>query len=184
MEPLFLLLVSTLLSTQAWAHLGFNNDRRTSGVITAVLAAALFATATVDGLSSPVLISPDNALVVTAVRAYILLWAAYSAVLAANGLWGYGLRALGLHAAFIGIASIFIAVLPLGFPTSEVSGDAHLILSIGSLTLAAVSAAIFLYLGVPLRHLRSVTGWLLLAGASITGVLGMAVFFGVFHTVT
>ncbi len=183
MEPLFLLLVSALLSTQAWIQRGLNNDRRTSGVITAVLAAALFATATLDGLSSPVLIRPDTALVVAAFRAYILLWAAYAAVLAANGLWGYGLRALGLHAAFIGVASIFIAVLPLGFPKSEVSGDAHLVLTIASLTLAAVSAAIFLYLGVPMRHLRSVTGWFLLAGASITGVLAMVVFFGVFETV-
>lgn len=184
MEPLFLLLVSALLSTQAWTHLGLINDRRTSGVIAAVLAAAIFATATLDGLSSPVLINPDTALAVTAVRAYILMWAAYAAVLAANGLWGYGLRALGLHAGSIVVASVFIAVLPLGFPKSEVSGNAHLVLSIGSLTLAAAAAAIFLYLGIPLRRLRPVTGWLLLAATAITGGLGMAAFFGVFETVT
>ncbi len=184
MEPLFLLLVSALLSTQAWHHLGLNNDHRTSGVIAAVLGAALFATATVDRLSSPFLISPDTALVVTAFRAYLLLWAAYSAVLAANGLWGFGLRALGLHAAFIGVASIFMATLPFGFPKAEVSGDAHLVLTITGLTMATVSAVLFLYLAVPLRQLRSVTGWLLLAGASIAGVLGMVVFFGVFETVT
>lgn len=183
MEPLFLLLVSVLLSTQAWSHLGIDVDRRTSGVIAAVLAVALFATATMDGLSSPVLISPDTALVVTAVRAYILVWAAYAAALAAHGLLGYGLRALGLHAGSIGVASIFIAVLPLGYPKSEVSGDAHLVLSIASLALAGVSAALFLYLAVPMRQLRSATGWILLAGTAITGGLGMVVLFGVFDTV-
>ncbi len=184
MEPLFLLLVSALLSTQAWLHLGLNIDRRTSGVIAAVLAAALFATATLGGLSSPVLISPDTALVVTAYRAYILVWAAYAAALAAHGLWGHGLRALGLHAASIGVASIFIAVLPLGYPKSEVSGDAHLVLTIASLTLATVSVVLFLYLAIPLRQLRSVIGWLLLAGTAITGGLGMVVFFGAIETVT
>ena len=100
-----------------------------------------------------------------------------------HGLWGFEERALGFHALLLWVVSLGMVGLPWVFTEAEVGGDAALVVSVSSLILAILSAMVFFHLAVPFRQLRGVTGWILLVGSVVVGLLGLAVFFGTFETV-
>ena len=183
MEPLFLLLVSALLFTQAWHLLGFFAYPRSPGIVAAALAVGLLATAVVEPLSTPMLVNPDTTTMVTAVRGFIIFWAVYAAVYGANALWRFEARALGFHALFLLVMSLAMVGMPYAYLESQISFDAQIVLGIASLILAVLTAMVFFHLAIPLRQLRAVTGWLMLTGSVAIGVLGLTVFYGLFDTV-
>ena len=183
MEPLFLLLVSALLFTQAWHLLGFFAYPRSPGIGALALSVGLLATAIVEPLSSPMLVNPDTTTMVMAVRGFILLWAVYAAIYGASALWRFEARALGVHALFLSVMSLAMVAMPYAYTETQVSYDAQIVLGTVALVLAVLTAMLFLHLAVPIRRMRAVTGWLMLTGSVVIGVLALVVFYGIFDTV-
>lgn len=177
MEGLFLLLVATLLFIHGWYLLGLFVDARTMGVFSGAIAVALLLITMADGISTPILIAPDAISLITAVKGLVLLWVVYAAALAAHGLWGFEERVLGFHALLIWVVSLVLVALPWRFSEAQISTPAAILMSVAFFVIAIDAAMIFFHQTFRFRHIRGVTGWFLLIGSGLMGVMAMAVYF-------
>ena len=95
----------------------------------------------------------------------IAVWAAYAALVAAVGLWGFDTRGLGLY-------SIFAAALMIGqivYCTVTVYALAGLICGIVQ---AVAFAVLFCHLAIPIAGLRRGTAWVLIVVGVVHALLG------------
>ena len=183
MEIAFLFLIPALLWAQSWHMLGFYDNARTLGLVSAAVAVALLGLVIFGG---DIVVNQGSEGPLTA---FILVWAIYAALLAAIGLWGFDDRTLGFYSLFLAVVSlVFVAyyfmgdALLLDEGTSSLGVEAggairiSTLMGIDALVLTISSALLFFYLAPPFQQMRTATGWFFLS-ASIVGVVlaGLAV---------
>ena len=175
MEPLFLLLVAVLLFTQSWYLLGLYADPRTVGVVAAALALGLLAVAI--GQVDPVVIGATAVPLTAAMQGVAVLWAVYAVGLAGHALWGFEDRALGLHSLVLWVATLALGALPWLFGEDEISTIAALLVTVASIILAVLVALLFFHITFRIHRMKAVTGWSLVVGSTMVGLLGIAIYF-------
>ena len=132
------------------------------------------------------IVGSDNAL-----SAFVLAWAIYCALLAAVSMRGYDQKTLGYYGLFLAAISIIFvlyyflgdAVLssqdasPTGF-LGQGLGVISYVMGAFAIILAILGGLLFLYLAIPVRGMRLVTGWSFLLGAVVALALATLVVLG------
>ena len=185
MEMAFLLLLPAALSAHAWQMLGRYGSPRSMGVIGGAVGIMLIALVAL-WRDSAVIVGSDNAL-----AGFVLAWAIYCALLAAVSMRGYDQKTLGYYGLFLAVISIIFvlyyflgdAVLssqdasPTGF-LGQGLGVISYVMGIFAIILAVLGSLLFLYLAIPIRGMRLVTGWSFLIGAVVALALATLVVLG------
>ncbi len=185
MEMAFLFLLPAALSAHAWQMLGRYGSPRSMGVIGGAVAVMLLALVAL-WRDSAVIVGSDNAL-----SAFVLAWAIYCALLAAVSMRGYDQKTLGYYGLFLAAISIIFvlyyflgdAVLssqdasPTGF-LGQGLGVISYVMGAFAIILAILGGLLFLYLAIPVRGMRLVTGWSFLLGAVVALALATLVVLG------
>ena len=192
MDLIFLLVLPSVLFVQAWYLLGFYSNPRALGMVAAGAAIILLAVVLfqdklqlVVGIGAPgdLLISPA-----TAISAFALVWAGYSAFVAGVYLWGLETRSLGFFSLFVGVIS---GVLAAYFFVGDALLDGVVIqftwlMGVVAVLLAILAGLLFFYLALrpsgqgepPSSTMRAVTGWFYLVFSVAIGVLGSLLLLG------
>lgn len=176
MEGIFFALIGAALFSQSWHVLGLYAEGRMMAIFTGGLGLlgliALWQTPqllTGDGTGA------DMVAETTILKMVIIIWAAYAVGVAANGLWDFDERAIGFYGIFLAagtaVSFIYYAV-ELEVPYSN---SAWLGMSGATLALTAVATIMFFYQAFGFHVLRLVTGWSLLIGGSVVGLVGLGV---------
>ena len=99
----------------------------------------------------------------------------YAVGVGAQGLWDFDERAVGFYSGFLAIATL----VPLIFFAVELEGvysnEAWLGLSAATLLLTVLSSITFFHQALQFSVLRLVSGWFLLLGGSVVGIIGLAI---------
>ncbi len=178
MEGIFFLLIGAAIFSQGWYMLGLYSEGRTTGVLSAGLGLLALGTFMFGSTITPTLISGAGSTeLVTALTALIVLWAVYSVVAGAQGIWDLDTRAIGFYSAFLSVASLVVFLV---FALSMAEGGVYehdlstwLSMSIVPFLLTIISALVFFYMAFELQVLRLVTGWFMLFGSAVTGLVGL-----------
>ena len=196
MDLIFLLVLPALLWVQSWHYLGFYSSPRTLGLIAATVAVVLLAVVLFqDKLPIPPELYPEPAeagkflSLATSLSAFILLWAVYSALVAAVYLWGFDARSLGFYGLFVGIVSVLFAVyffLGGDLLAGEINAVSWL-LGVVAILLAILGVLLFFYLallpagqGEPSSSaMRASTGWVYLVTSIVVTVLAALLLLGI-----
>ncbi len=176
MEGIFFALIGAALFSQSWHVLGLYAEGRMMAIFTGGLGIlaliALWQTPqllTGDGTGADMLAET------TILKMIIIVWAAYAVGVAANGLWDFDERATGFYAIFLaaatGVSFIYYA-LELEVPYSN---SAWLGMSAATLALTVVATIVFFYQAFGFHVLRLVTGWSLLIGGAVVGLVGLGI---------
>jgi hypothetical protein len=178
MEGIFFLLIAAAIFSQAWQVLGLYSEGRTMGVFTTGLGLMTLGTIMFGTTITPTLISGDGSTeLLTALTALIVLWAIYSIAVGAQAIWDLDPRAIGFYSLFLSIASLVVflifALAMAGNGVFEHSLGTWLAMSSVPFMLTIVSAIAFFYYSFELPVLRLVTGWFMLFGGSVTGLVGL-----------
>ncbi len=181
MEGVLIVLVGGVLFSQSWYLLGLYTEGRTMGLIVALLAVGIAASA--SGTMGTIMVAdmingePNPALL--ALQMYAILWAVYGGAVAAHGLWNFEERAIGFHSAFLSVVSLaYLIAISMGAFTAQQLPDAAIPVLAGmSLILGVLSGMVFFHLAIPFHNLRAVAGWFLLVGSIIVAMLGFGVLF-------
>ncbi len=178
MEGIFFLLIGAAIFSQAWYVLGLFSEGRTTGVLLAVLGLLSLGTFMFSTTITPTLISGEGATeLLTAFTALIILWAIYAVAVGTHGIWDLDTRAIGFYSAFLSVASLVVflifAISTADGGTFEHSLDIWLSLSIVPFLLSIISALVFFYMALEFQVLRLVTGWALLFGGAVVGLVGL-----------
>ena len=178
MEGIFFLLIAAAIFSQAWHVLGLYAEGRTMGAFTTGLGLMTLGTVMFGTTITPTLISGDGSTeLLTALTALIVLWAIYAVVVGAQGIWDLDPRAIGFYSVFLTVVSLVVFLV---FALSMAEGgvfeqDLGIWLSMSAvpLMLTIVSAVVFFYMAFEIQVLRLVTGWFMLAGSSVIGLMGL-----------
>ncbi len=178
MEGIFFLLIGAALFSQAWYVLGLLSEGRTTGVLIGVLGLLALGTFMFSTTITPTLISGEGSTeLLTAFTALIVLWAIYAVAVGTHGIWDLDTRAIGFYSAFLSVAS-FVAFLVFAISmadggTFEHSLDVWLSMSIVPLLLSIISGLVFFYMALEFQVLRLVSGWFMLFGGAVIGLVGL-----------
>ena len=178
MEGIFFLLVGAAIFSQSWFVLGLYSEARTMGVLLATLGLLTLGTFMFSTTITPTLISGEGSTeLLTALTALIVLWAIYAVAVGTHGIWDLDTRAIGFYSAFLSIASLVVFLI---FAISTADGgvfehslDIWLSLSLVPLLLGIISGLVFFYMALEFQVLRLVTGWSLLFGGAVIGLVGL-----------
>lgn len=178
MEGIFFLLIGAALFSQAWNVLGLYSEGRTMGMFGMGLGVIALGTIMFGTTITPTLISGEGSTeLLMALTALIVLWAVYAVVVGAQSIWDTDPRAVGFYSVFLAIGSLVVFLI---FALSMAEGGVFehstgiwLAMSAVPLLLTIISTATFFYLAFELQVLRLVTGWLMLLGSSVVGLLGL-----------
>ena len=111
----------------------------------------------------------------TVMKMLIIIWAGYAIGVAAQAIWDYDERAIGLYSAFLTAGSA-VALFYFATQLFDAYGDAVSIsLSAATLVLSLLAGIVFFYLSVPFTVLRLVAGWFLLVGSIAVAGIGLAI---------
>lgn len=176
MEGFFFILIAGALFSHAWYLLGLYNDGRTMGIVMAALGAGALIALTFTPMLLGSAGSPAAMVAqVTIMKAVIIMWAIYAAVVAAQGLWDFDDRAIG----FFGIPLAAISILALGYFAIQMSDlydwTVWLSLALGTALLAFIAVLLFFYLAIPFRVLKSFSAWSMLVLSVIIAAIGMTI---------
>ena len=186
MDIAFLVVLPAALSVQSWHLLGFYANPRVLGVTAGAVAITLLAIVLFqDKFGDLAVLTPSGALldVNVPLSAFVLVWALYSALLAAVYIWGMDTKGLGFFSLFVCLVSIlFAAYFFIGgeiLDSGETNHVSWLFGTVASL-LAVMSALLFFYLGLlprgqvepPSSAMRTTTGWVYLIFSTGIVVLG------------
>ncbi|MFQ5860729.1 MAG: hypothetical protein ACE5IG_04160 [Dehalococcoidia bacterium] len=171
MEAVFLLVLPVVLWAHAWYLLGFYTSPKTLGLLGAGVAITLLALVVLG----PLRLETDATL--AAVSGLILLWAAYAAIVGANGLWGFDERTLGFYSLFLWVASLAYVLYFFVGDLTDV-GVISTMMGVAALVLSVLAALLFFHQGPPYPRLRAATGWFFLIGSIIVAVIGVGALIG------
>ena len=187
MEGLAFILIGGALFSQSWYMLGLFTDGRTVGAFVGAMGLAALITLVLDPM---VLIGADGELMeklggdvkdanplaeLTVMKMLIIIWAGYAVGVAAQAIWDYDERAIGLYSAFLTAGSA-AALFYFATQLFDAYGDAVSIsLSAATLVLSLMAGIVFFYLSVPFTVLRLVAGWFLLVGSIAVAGIGLAI---------
>ena len=149
---------------QAWQLLGLSGGK-TAGIVGAAGAIALVALVALK--PSPVLTGVS----VAALSASMLIWAVYTTLVAAVGLWDFDSRGLGLYSAYAAIAMIGQVIYCIVTKFSLVG------IICGVVQFIAF-AMLFFYLAIPFNVLKKATAWVLVVAGPIHGILAALMLMG------
>ncbi len=174
MESFVFIVIGAVLFAQGW-NLIRVVDLRTVGFLAGAGAIGILGVITIGDIP----MASDGISMAVAVSMAVLL-AMYAAVLAAVGLWDFDSRTLGLYSLFLAIVVLVLGVgVYIGLiedANLEIS-DAEIVLGVGMLILAALFGMLFITLVPPLRRTyQTITGYCVLAGASVVTLLGLVDF--------
>ncbi len=178
MEGIFFLLIGAAIFSQAWYVLGLLSEGRTTGVLIGTLGVLALGTFMFSTTIEPTLISGEGATeLMTAFTALIILWAIYAVAVGTHGIWDLDTRAIGFYSAFLSIASLVVFLI---FAFSMADGgvfehslDIWLSMSIVPFLLAIISGLVFFYMALEFQVLRLVSGWFMLFGGAVIGLVGL-----------
>ena len=178
MEGIFFLLIGAAIFSQAWYVLGLYSEGRTMGVFTTGLGLLALGTIMFGTTITPTLISGEGSTeLMTALTALIVLWAIYSVAVGAHGIWDLDPRAIGFFSVFVSVTSLVVFLI---FALSMAEGGVFehslgtwLSMSVVPLLLTIISAIVFFYMAFELQVLRLVTGWFMLFGSAVIGLVGL-----------
>ena len=178
MEGIFFLLIGAVIFSQSWHVLGLYSEGRAMGVFATGLGLLSLGTVMLGTTITPTLISGEGSTeLVTALTAFIVLWAIYSLGVGVQGIWDTDPRAIGFYSLFLSIASLVVfLIFALAMAENGVfehSLGIWLAMSFVPFMLTIVSAIAFFYYSFELQTLRLVTGWFMLFGGSVTGLVGL-----------
>ena len=178
MEGIFFLLIGAAIFSQSWHVLGLYSEGRTMGVFTTGLGLLTLGTIMFGTTITPTLISGGGSTeLLTALTALIVLWAIYSLGVGAQGIWETDPRAIGFYSLFLSIASLVVfLIFVLSMAENGVfehSLGIWLAMSSVPFILTIISALVFFYHSFELPVLRLVTGWFMLFGGTVIGLVGL-----------
>lgn len=113
----------------------------------------------------------------TVLTALVVLWAIYAIGVGAHGIWDLDTRAIGFYGIFLSVASL-AAFLVFAFSMAENGVFEHslgiwLSMSAVPFLLTIISALVFFYMAFEFLVLRLVTGWFMLFGGTVIGLVGI-----------
>ncbi|MXW31002.1 MAG: hypothetical protein F4X98_15705 [Gammaproteobacteria bacterium] len=178
MEGIFFLLIGAAIFSQAGHVLGLYSEGRTIGVLSMSLGLLTLGTFMLGTAIAPTLISGDGtAALMTALAALVMLWATYSLAVGAQSLWDMDTRPIGVYSFFLAIGSLVVFLI---FALSMAEGGVFehgtgvwLAMSVVPLILTIISSIIFFHLTFQLQALRLVSGWAMLLGGAVVGIVGL-----------
>ncbi len=178
MEGIFFLLIAAAIFSQAWHVLGLYSEGRTMGVFTTGLGLMTLGTIMFGTTITPTLISGDGSTeLLTALTALIVLWAIYSIAVGAQAIWDLDPRAIGFYSVFLSVVSLVVFLV---FALAMAEGGVFeqdlgiwLAMSAVPLLLTIISAVTFFYMAFEIQVLRLVTGWFMLSGSAVIGLMGL-----------
>ena len=158
MEAVAAMVLGVVFFMQAWQLFGPSQPKTTGivGAAGAIGMAALVAWKPLDMLTKAE---------VAALSISVALWAIYAVLLAAEGLWGFDTRGFGLYSIFPAVGAIGQVVY------SSMPNYFSLLGIICGIVNVVAFGIVFLYLGIPLRGLKSATAWVLVVVGVIHGLL-------------
>ena len=176
MEGVFFVLVGGALFSQSCFVLGLYAEGRTMGIFVGGLGLLSLVALALDPLlltGAPA--GSDMLAETTVMKTLIIAWALYAVGVGAQGLWDFDERAVGFYSGFLAIATL----VPLIFFAVELEGvysnEAWLGLSAATLLLTVLSSITFFHQALQFSVLRLVSGWFLLLGGSVVGIIGLAI---------
>ena len=178
MEGIFFLLIGAAIFSQSWHVLGLYSEGRTMGVLAAGLGLLTLGTMMFGTTVTPTLISGEGSTeLTTALNALIVLWAVYAIVVGAINIWDLDSRAIGFYSVFLSVVSLVVFLV---FAVSMADGGVFehelgiwLAMSAVPLLLTIISAIVFFYQAFEIQVLRLVTGWFMLFGSAVIGLMGL-----------
>ena len=193
MEGLFLVLVGAALVVQSWQHLGLYSDGRTMGVVVGGLGVLILGTFMLGSSVEPILLTStgkevggaakeiaasDVAVSTALLTTLAAVWAIYAIGVGATGLWDLDDRALGFHSAVVAVVSLFALLFSAGQLDARYGENVMLALSAATLVLTVLATMVFFYLAFGFNVLKLVSGWFLLIGGGVVGLIGLLIVFG------
>lgn len=190
MEGLFFVLVGAALVVQSWQHLGLYSDGRTMGVIVGGLGVLILGTFMLGSSVEPILLTgtgkevggvakeiaaSDVAVSTTLLTALATVWAIYAIAVGASGLWDLDDRAVGFHSAVVAVVSLISLLYFAGEMDARYGENVMLVTSFAALLLTVLSTMVFFYLAFGFNVLKLVSGWFLLIGGAVVGILGLLI---------
>ncbi|MBI2165579.1 MAG: hypothetical protein HYU29_04155 [Chloroflexi bacterium] len=193
MEPLALVLVGAAIWAYGWNHLRLLRDSKTTGVISLAVAVALLALVVLKPVGS-VLVTPaalaidgDVGETLAGVNIFVLMAALWALIVAANDLWGFETRSLGL---FSIAAAVGYVVLALFFMNGNLDPNRwteavtpSALMGVASLALAVITGLVFFYTVPPFPKVRVVTASFSLGVGAILGLIGILHVLGLLNLV-
>ena len=188
MEGLFFVLIGAALFSQSWYMLGVYSEGKTVGVIVgglgvlAIAAVLLSPASTLTASGSAWMILTGEGvkagpwLAQTMVmKILILAWGLYAIGVAAHGLWDLEEKAIGFYSIFLAVVSLvaclyFVAELEILYGVNAMLG-----MSAATLFLTVLATMMFFTLSFTFTVMRVVTGWFILIGGAVIGLIGLLV---------
>ena len=178
MEAIFFLLLGAAIFSQSGQVLGLYAEGRTVGVLTMGIGVLMLGTFMLGTTITPSLISGEGASeLMTALTALVMLWALYSLAVGAQSLWDMDTRPIGVYNFFLAVSSLVVFLI---FALSMAEGGVFehrtgvwLAMSVVPLILTLISAITFFHLTFQLQVLRLVSGWAMLLGGAVVGLVGL-----------
>ncbi|MAO89310.1 MAG: hypothetical protein CL880_02090 [Dehalococcoidia bacterium] len=177
MEAVFFILVGGALFSQSWNLLGLLAEGRSLGILVCALALMSLIALIID----PMVIESEihhshwvNNNVVF--KGMIILWAVYLLGSGTQNFFDLEERAVGFFSGFVSIISLvsfLYFVMRLAPETNKYGEAVWLSLSVGTLILAINAGLSFFHQAIPFHVIRLVSGWFLLVGGVILGIIGI-----------
>ena len=179
MEAVFFILVGGALFSQSWNLLGLLAEGRSLGVLVVGLALMSLIALIIDPMVIESEIHHSHWVTNNAVfKGIIILWAVYLLAAGAQNFLDLEERSVGLFAGFVSIISLvafLYFVVRLAPETNKYGEAVWLSISVGTLILAINAGLSFFHQAIPFHVIRLVSGWFLLVGGLILGLVGILV---------
>ena len=182
MEAVFFILVGGALFSQSWNLLGLLAEGRSLGFLLGLLALVSLAALVIDPMILQSELHHSHWVTNNAVfKSLILLWAVYLLASGAQNFLDLEERSVGLFAGFVSVISIltFLYFVTRFAPEANKYGEAiWLSMSVATFILAINAGLTFFHQAIPFHVIRLVSGWSLLVGGSILGLIGILIGIG------
>ena len=189
MEGLFFVLVGAALVVQSWQLLGLYSDGRTMGVVVGGLGVVILGTFMLSSSVEPILLTEagkkgseiaagDVAVSTALLTTVAAVWAAYAIGVGAQGLYDLDDRAIGFLSAVVAIVSLGTFAYFAGEMDARYGENVMLATSGATLVLTALATITFFHLAFGFNVLKLVSGWALLIGGAVVGLIGLAIVAG------
>lgn len=185
MEGLFFILVGAALFAQSWSLLGLYSDGRTLGVFVGGAGLLMLGTFMLGSSVEPMLLTAQNDVGASKVAtseatltAVVAIWAVYLVGVGAQNLWDFDERSTGFFSAAVGVVTLagflyFVANLEGWYGV-----NVWLAMWGSTLILTIIASMLFFYVAFGFNVLRIVSGWFLMIGGGVVGVIGIAIVSG------
>ena len=179
MEAVFFILVGGALFSQSWNLLGLLAEARSLGILVAGLALMSLIALIIDPMVLESELHHSHWVTNNAVfKGIIILWAVYLLATGAQNFLDLEDRSIGLFAGFVSIISLvafLYFVVRLAPETNKYGEAVWLSVSVATLILAINAGLSFFHQAIPFHVIRLVSGWFLLVGGIILGLVGILV---------